>query len=106
MGVQDRRKHERLNLQLPVMLSKIGLYSPIEGMTENLSQGGAFIKTRNWHYFLINDKAVVAFFLPPSFTGHNKTIGLEGTAVIARIDQENEGIGLRFTKDFKEFEWI
>ena len=88
------------------MLSDRGLNLPFEGVTENLSQGGAFVKTRNWSNCRINDRTVVAFFLPPSFTGHNETIGLQSTAVIARIDQENEGIGLRFTKNFRNFEWI
>ena len=106
MGFRDRRKHERLNLQFQTILSQMGLKSPIEGVTENLSQGGAFVKTRNWSSYQINDKAVVAFFLPPSFTGYEETIGLRGNAVIARIDQENEGIGLRFNKDFTYFEWI
>ena len=82
------------------------LNSPIEGVAENLSQGGAFLKTTNWSNFEIDDKAVVAFFLPPSFTGINETIRLEGIAEIARIDQENDGIGVRFTKDFRHFEWI
>ena len=106
MGVRDRRRHERLKVQFQTMLSPMGLNSPIEGVAENLSQGVAFLRTNYWSNFQINDKAVVAFFLAPSFTGLEETIGLAGTAEIARIDQVNEGIGLRFTKDFMHFEWI
>jgi hypothetical protein len=106
MGTRDRRKHKRLRLQFKTILSQMGLNVPVEGITENLSQGGAFVKTSNWPNFQIDDKAVVAFFLPPSFTGLDETLGLHGTAVVARTDKENEGIGLRFTEDFRHFEWI
>lgn len=106
MGTRDRRKHERLKVQFKTILSQMGLNVPVEGITENLSQGGAFVKTSKWPNFQINDKAVVAFFLAPSFTGLAETIGLHGTAVVTRTDKENEGIGLRFTKNFTHFEWI
>ena len=106
MRVRDRRKHERLEVQFQTILSPVRLNSSIEGVAENLSQGGAFVKTTDWSNFQIDDKAVVAFFLPPSFTGVDETIGLEGTAEIARIDQENGGVGLQFTKDFRHFDWI
>lgn len=106
MGSRDRRKHKRLRLQFKTVLSQMGLNVPVEGITENLSQGGAFVKTSNWPNFQIDDMAVVAFFLPPSFTGLDETLGLHGTAVVARTDKENEGIGLRFTEDFRHFEWI
>jgi hypothetical protein len=46
------------------------------------------------------------FFLPPDFTGQNKTIGLQGDAVITRIDRENEGIAVEFIKTFRELEPI
>lgn len=49
---------------------------------------------------------VLTFYLPPNFTGQNKTIALRGDAVITRIDQENEGIAVEFIKTFKEFERI
>jgi hypothetical protein len=35
-------------------------------------------------------------FSPPDFTGQNKTIVLQGDAVITRIDQENEGVAVEF----------
>lgn len=106
MGVRNRRKHDRLKVQFQTMFSLMGLNSPIEGVAENLSQGGAFVKTNYWSNFQINETAVVAFFLPPSFTGLDETIGLEGTAEIARIDHVSRGIGLRFTKEFRHFQWI
>lgn len=106
MGTRDRRKHERLKVQFKTILSQMGLNVPVEGITENLSQGGAFVKTSKWPNFQINDKAVVAFFLPPSFSKLDEVVGLEGMAEIARIDQVHGGIGLRFTKDFKHFKWI
>ena len=102
----DRRRHERLNLNLQTTVSSNRLNPPIEGVTENLSQGGAFVKTGHWSNYQTNNKVLVAFFLPPSFTGYNETISVKGTAEIVRVDQENEGIGLRFAKYFRNFEWF
>ena len=106
MGVGDRRKHERLEVQFRTLLSPRGLNSSIVGVAENLSQGGAFVKTTDWSNFQINDKAVVALLLPPSFSRFDEVVGLEGTAEIARIDQVYGGIGLRFTKEFRHFKWV
>jgi len=48
----------------------------------------------------------LTFFLPPDFTGQRKIIGLQGDAVITRIDQENKGIAVEFIKALREFERI
>lgn len=106
MGVGDRRKHERLKVRFRTILSPMGLSSSISGVANNLSQGGALVKTADWSNFQINDIAIVAFLLPPSFSELDEVVGLEGTAEIVRIDQVQGGIGLRFRKDFKHFKWI
>lgn len=71
-----------------------------------MSQGGAFIKLNNRLSFQAHAPAVLTFFLPPDFTGQNKTIVLQGDAVITRIDQENKGMAVEFIKTFREFERI
>ena len=106
MGVGDRREHDRLEVQFRTLISLKGSNSSAVGVAENLSQRGAFVKTENWSSFRINEKAGVAFFLPPSFSKLDEVAGLEGTAVITRIDQVHGGIGLRFTKEFKDFKWM
>jgi len=78
----------------------------IEGITTNLSQGGAFIKSKNRHSCQAGAYVFLTFFLPPDFTGQNKTIGLQGDAVITRIDQENGTIAVEFIETFREFERI
>lgn len=77
-----------------------------EGVTENVSQGGAFVKTKDWHAFQPGDQTILLLFLPPSFTDRNKSVGLRGVAIIKRIDQKNEGVALEFAKDFQDFEKI
>jgi hypothetical protein len=64
------------------------------------------IKTKDWQSFRVQDMAVFAFFLPPRFTGQDKTIGLQGRAVVSRIDKENQGIGVEFVRDFRLFELV
>ncbi|UCF00739.1 MAG: PilZ domain-containing protein [Deltaproteobacteria bacterium] len=78
----------------------------LEGNTLDLSQSGAFIKTEGWHFFEPNELTKPIFFLPPDFTGVDTPIGLQGDAVITRIDRENQGIAVEFVKSFREFEQI
>jgi hypothetical protein len=76
----------------------------IDAVAQDLSPGGAFLKTENYHSLRVNDRALLTFFLPPDFTGQEGTIGLQGSAVISRIDQDNEGIGVQFVESLKQFE--
>ncbi len=104
MKVREHRKNIRVRRNFPVRLFMEDLNLFIEGITTNLSQGGAFIKSKNRHSCQAGALAVLTFFLPPDFTGQNETIGLQGDAVITRIDQENKGIAVEFIKTFREFE--
>jgi hypothetical protein len=106
MTGREKRKHVRLKRYFKARLSKVGVSYPIEGNTENVSQGGAFIKTKDWHSFRPNDKTIVTVYLPPIFTGQDATIGLQGTALVSRVDEENEGVAVQFLKNFKQFERI
>ena len=106
MKIHDRRRQPRLRENFQVILRKYGLDLSVEGTTVNISQGGAFIKTRKWRSFKVNEQAVIAFYLPPEYTGQTKTIGLQGRAVIARVDHEQKGIGVKFIQYFRQFEPI
>jgi hypothetical protein len=106
MTTRDKRKHVRITQFFEAKLSKAGTSHSIAGQTENVSQGGAFIKTKDWHSLKPNDKTTVTVFLPPLFTGQDATIGLQGSAVINRIDEENEGVAVEFLQNFKQFERI
>lgn len=107
MELLDRRKNPRLNLKFSVKFhSRLGSDLTVDDTTENVSQCGAFITLRNWSSLIPYTSVVLTFYLPPNFTGQNKTIALRGDAVITRIDQENEGIAVEFIKTFKEFERI
>ena len=100
----DQRKSPRIRQGFKVKFLKQGLNLTLEGITANLSQKGAFIKTKHWRSFQAGDPALFTFFLPPGFTGQNKMVGLQGSAVISRVDQENEGLGIEFVKSLKQFE--
>ena len=106
MKTVDRRKYPRLIKSFQVQLMKEGLEHYFQGMSTNLSQGGAFIKTKNWRSFKVDDQAVIAFYLPAEYTGQTGTIGLQGRAVIARVDHEQKGIGVKFMQYFRQFEPI
>ena len=85
-------------------LFKLGLHSPANGITADLSPGGVLIKTKNWDAFQANDQVVVTLFLPPDFSGQKKIISLQGAATVARVDQGNGGVALQFEKILKQFE--
>ena len=106
MAARDKRKDIRVTQYLRAKLAKADLPNGIEGETENLSQGGAFVRTSDWGSFQVNERTVVTLFLPPAFSGQKATIGLQGAAIITRIDEENEGVALEFVRSFRQFERI
>ena len=104
MEAPDRRRYPRLRQSFQVHLFRDGLGQALEGTSINVSQGGAFIKIKQWRSFRVSDQAMLAFSLPAEYTGQSKNIRLQGGAVITRVDQKNEGIGVEFIKHFKQFE--
>ena len=62
------------------------------------------IKLNQVEAFKVNDAAVIAFSLPPEYTGQQKTIRLKGGAIITRIDKKNKAVGVEFTRNLKQFE--
>ena len=105
-GSDERRRHVRINRQFVTQIFTPRSDYETQGVTENISQGGAYIKVEDWRAFQTGDQTVLTFFLPPSFTDRGKTIGLRGEAEVKRVDQDNEGIALEFSKYFQEFEKI
>jgi len=85
-------------------LFKVGLYSPVSGMTENVSPGGALIKTRDWSAFQANDQVVVTLFVPPDFSGQKKIISLHSSATVTRVDQGNGVVALQLENILWQFE--
>jgi hypothetical protein len=104
MEAPDRRKYPRLRQSFRVELFKQGSPHSLDGTSVDVSQGGAFIKTNQWRTLKVKDYAIIAFSLPPDYTGQEKIILLRGEAVIKRVDQKNEGIGVQFTRKFRNFE--
>ena len=103
MEAPDRRKYPRLRQSFRVELFKEGSLHCLEGTSADVSQGGAFIRTKEWRALKVKDCAVIAFSLPPDYTGQEKTIRLQGEAVITRVDEKNKGIGVEFTRKFRNF---
>ena len=105
-GSDERRRHVRINRQFVTQIFTPRSDYETQGVTENISQGGAYIKVEDWRAFQTGDQTVITFFLPASLTDRGKTIGLRGEAEVKRVDQQNEGIALEFSRYFHEFEKI
>ena len=103
--VEDRR-HPRLSNSFRAKLSKAGLCSQIRGVTTNVSQGGAFIRTKYWNAFQLHDQINVTLFIPPSFSGQERTIGLQGRAAVIRLAEDDDGVAVRFASLFRQFERV
>ena len=103
-----REHRERLRFNRPLVTEVLNLKShyTARGVTENVSQGGAFVKTKDWRAFQVNDQMMVTFFLPPTHPSQEPIVGLRGTATVASIDHQNEGIALKFGTNFQDFEEI
>lgn len=100
----ERRKNVRLNHHFSAKFCKVGVYFPVEGVTENIGPCGAFIKLNDLHAFQLRDQIILTLFIPPSFSGHEQTIGLQGPARIIRLTGDNQGVAVRFSRSFKQFE--
>jgi FHA domain/Tetratricopeptide repeat/PilZ domain len=100
------REFMRISSHLPAELS-MGTFGPkVTGITENLSQIGAFIKTKEWHKFAVNDEVSVCITLPSLLSPHGVPSSVEGTGLIARIDPANEGVGVHFSRSINRFKRI
>jgi hypothetical protein len=100
----ERRKQVRLSRRFSVRFCKVGLYFPVEGVTENVGPCGAFIKVNDLHAFQLHDQIILTLSIPPSFSGQKTTIGLQGSAQIIRLVGDNEGVAVKFTGPLKQFE--
>jgi hypothetical protein len=100
----DRRRNVRLSRRFYVRFCKVGLYFPVEGVTENVGPCGALIKLNDLHTFQIRDQIILTLFIPPSFSGQETTISLQGSAQIIRLVGVNEGVAVKFTGSLKQFE--
>jgi hypothetical protein len=102
--IGERRKSVRLSHHFSAKLSRLGLYFPIEGMTENVGPCGAFIKLNELHAFQLRDQIILTLFIPPNFSGQEKTFGLQGPARMIRLAGDNEGVAVKFSRPLKQFE--
>ena len=106
MPGNSRRRNPRVGVRFPTNLNKVGLTQPIEAVTDNVSQGGAYIKTKDWNDLELKETALATFFLPPSFTGQEEIIALQGEVLINKVDLKREGIGLQFVKTLRQFDRV
>ncbi len=106
MRKTDQRQLPRMTQNFQVKLRKRGQDFSLEGRSVNIGQGGAFIKTEHWRSLQVNNRAVLTFLLPPDFTGQSHVISLQGSAVVTRVDQENESVAVEFVRSFRQFEPI
>ena len=103
-GLAERRKSVRLDRHFSAKFCKVGVYFPVEGVTENVGPCGAFIKLDDLHAFQLHDQIILTLFIPPSFSGQKQTIGLQGPAQIIRLIGHNEGVAVKFARPLKQFE--
>jgi hypothetical protein len=99
----ERRKYTRTlnNFKIKIRLARTS--KEVDGVTHNLSQGGAFVMSPSWPVLKKNEQAEMRLFLPPEFTGQNQTLTLTGPAVIRRIDKHKQGVAVQFLKELKTF---
>ena len=100
----DRRSDKRLLKTFQVNIKIRRTAADIHGVTENLSQGGAFILSQSLPSFQENEETTVHLFLPPEMTGQQTTLILKGPAVVKRVEKERCGIALKFQKLLRAFE--
>jgi FHA domain/PilZ domain len=105
METRERRRSTRLHRQFAAHI-RCQTGTRADGESENLSQGGAFIRTENWDLLKPRDEIIITFLLPPEFTGQDRAIGLQGEAVVTRVDSVRQGVGIEFIRSFRQFEQV
>jgi hypothetical protein len=78
----------------------------LKGNTLDLSRGGSFIKTGGWHFFESDELTELTFFFPMGFSGEDAPIGLQGSAIVRRVDKLREGIAVEFINELRHFKQI
>jgi hypothetical protein len=105
MEARERRRSTRLHRQFTAHVRcQTGVRA--DGESEDLSQGGAFIRTEHWDIFKPRDRIIITFLLPPEFTGQDRATGLRGEAVVSRVDAVRHGVGIEFISSFRQFEQV
>jgi len=104
--IRHNREYMRCTGHFPAKLSMSQTLSPIEGVTENISQVGTFIKTKHWQTFKPDDRVSVAIALPSIFSEYHAPVEMQGPGIVTRVDEENEGVGIQFIKSFKQFKRV
>jgi tetratricopeptide (TPR) repeat protein len=101
--IRHNREYMRCTGHFAAKLAKEQEGSFIEGVTENISQVGTFIKTKDWRNFKAEDQVSVAISLPSVLSEQYTAVDMVGPGIITRVDEENEGVGIQFIKSFKHF---
>jgi hypothetical protein len=106
MSLHDQRGRPRVEKNLQVTLSKRvpgNADRLLKGNTLDVSQSGAFIKTEKWRLFELNELMELTIFFPTDFTGLDAPIGLQGCAVVRKVDRLREGIAVEFIDELRHF---
>jgi hypothetical protein len=98
-----KREHPRCSGSFVAELARAGSTKAASGVTENIGQSGAFIKLREWRSFRVNEEVSVAIVLPSVFSDERATVRMEGPGVVARVDEEQEGVAVEFSTCFRQF---
>ena len=104
MDAFERRKHTRTLNNFRVKIGLPRTSKELDGVTQNLSQGGAFIESSSWLAFQLDEQAEMRLFLPPEFTGQRATLTLTGPAVIKRIVKDKKAVAVEFLRELKTFQ--
>jgi len=64
------------------------------------------VPNADWHAFSVEDQLIVTILLPAAFSGQEVPIGLQGMAIVSRVDPQKRGVALRFERDLKFFERV
>lgn len=109
MGIRDQRRHMRLKKNFQVTFQKRvpgNLDLLLRGKTLDLSRGGSFIETEGWHLFKPNEVTELTFFFAKGLSGKDAPIGLQGSAIVRRVDKLRKGIAAEFINELKHFKQI
>jgi c-di-GMP-binding flagellar brake protein YcgR len=92
----EKRKHLRTKRPIEVTLSK-GDLPPIQGEITDISQGGAFLKLREWVPFTVGEK--VRLEIHPLHSSKTPTEAIRLLGLITRVEAEERELAIAFPEE-------
>ena len=101
MTLQEKRRHQRQGVLLPLRVSKSENTGNVlyEGVTINVGAGGVYFRTYGWREFEVGTTVHVVIDVPPEMNQLLSFGGMTGRGTVVRVEDSRRFAQLRTNRD-------